>query len=736
MPSEAFAERILRFIQAKGYQPQQASELAVSMGIAHDEQGDFHDACKALMKTGRIVLGAKNALLLPDPPGKIVGTFRSNPRGFGFVIPDTPNSHGDLYVPSGSSGGAITGDTVLARVVRQGKRRGRMMYEGRIVEILKRGQNRFVGELRRQFDRWFVVADGQTLHGPIFVPDAPTKRARPGDQVVVEITQFPSERAEARGVVVKVLGRRGEPGVDTLSIIEQYQFPTEFSPGALREVADRTAAYDPELAAPAREDLRALTIITIDPDDAKDFDDAISVTESKNGTTELGVHIADVSSFVPEGGSLDEEVRDRSTSVYLSGTVIPMLPESLSNGVCSLQEGEPRLTKSAFITYDRAGHVRGARFCNSVIRSMKRLTYTEAQSILNGKAGRTSAKVRALLEKMDALARTIQRRRRTEGMLTLDLPEAELVYDQEGKVVDVEPTDTSFSHTIIEMFMVEANEAVARLLHKHRVPFLRRIHEAPDADSSDALGRFLSVFGYRFKGFRDRQKVQVLLDESSQRPEAFTVHLALLRSMERAEYSPLTIGHYALASEHYCHFTSPIRRYPDLTVHRLLDRYLSGELTDALNEGAVPSLQELHTLGGHCSANERRAEAAERELKLVLVLRLLAGRLGEPLPGIITGVANVGVFVQLERYLVDGLVKLEDLGDDWWEVESAEGSVIGQRSGRTFRIGDRLSVIPSRIDLPNRQLQLALAEGGARRQARRQRSAGRSKKVRPRRARK
>jgi ribonuclease R len=593
------------------------------------------------------------------------------------------------------------------------------MYEGRVVEILKRGRNRFVGELRRQFDRWFVVPDGQTLHGPIFVPDAPAKRARPGDQVVVEITQFPSERSEARGVVVKVLGRRGEPGVDTLSIIEQYQLPIEFSDRALREVSEGAAAYDPESAARGREDLRGLTIITIDPDDAKDFDDAISITETKNGTMELGVHIADVSSFVPEDSALDEEVRERSTSVYLSGTVIPMLPETLSNSLCSLQEGEPRLTKSVFITYDRSGRVRGARFCNSVIRSTKRLTYREAQAILDGKVGRTGAKVRSLMTRMDALARAIQRRRRGEGMLTLDLPEAELVFDDDGEVVDVEPADTSFSHTIIEMFMVEANEAVARLLHKHRVPFLRRIHDAPDADSSDALERFLRVFGYRFKGFRDRQKVQALLDESSGRPDAFAIHLALLRSMERAEYSPLPIGHYALASDHYCHFTSPIRRYPDLTVHRLLDRYLSGKLKNALQQGAIASAEQLHELGGHCSSNERRAEAAERELKLLLILRLLGRRLGEALPGIITGVANVGLFVQLESYLVDGLVRLEDLGDDWWEVESAEGSIIGQRSGRAFRIGDRLSVILSQIDLPNRQLQLALTDVPRRPQPRR-----------------
>jgi len=709
MPSRAFAERVLRFVQAKGYKPQQLKELARAMGIGEDEHGDFHGACKALMRSGRVVLGSQNALMLPPPAGKVTGTFRGNPRGFGFIVPDTQNSHGDVYVPAGHTGGAVTGDTVCARVKKGGKRQGKMLYEGQVVEILKRGKSHFVGELRRQFSRWFVVPDGNTLHVPIIVADASAREGKPGDQVVVEIIQYPDEGVEARGVIVKVLGPRGEPGVDTLSIMAQHGLPGDFDNVVLKEARQVIAAYDATSAATQREDLRKLTIITIDPPDAKDFDDAVSITTNADGTTELGVHIADVGHFVREGGRLDREARERSTSVYLADRVIPMLPEVLSNGVCSLQERQPRLTKSVFITYDRRGRVRKARVANTIIRSTKRLTYEEVTRILEGKRGRTSAKIVALLKEMDELAKTIRRRRLREGMLVLDLPEMELVFDDGGAVIDVKPADTSFSHTIIEMFMVEANEAIARLLVEKDVPHLRRVHGEPDAMGDGSLHRFLSALGYELPKDADRYALQALLKRAQGKQEAYAVNLAVLRSMQQAEYSPARIGHYALASNDYCHFTSPIRRYPDLTIHRLLDAYISGVLSDPQGKGQMPSVEELTVLGSHCSANDRRAEAASRELRLVLVLRLLEKHVGEVFDGIVTGVANVGVFVQLGRFLVDGLLRFADLSDDWWEIDSSRGAVTGERSGHQIKIGDRLKVIISSIHIPTRELNLALA---------------------------
>ena len=709
MPSDTFAERILRFIQAKGYKPQRLHELGRAIGVGEDELGDFHAACKALMKSGRIVLGSQNALMLPAPPGRIIGTFRGNPRGFGFVVPDTPNAHGDLYVPPGRTGDAMTGDTVTARVVKRGKRAGKMVYEGRIVGIVARGQSRFVGELQREFGRWFVVPDGHTFHLPIMVGDPRAKDARTGDQVVVEITQYPSPDVDARGVIAKVLGRRGQPGVDTLGIIEQYQLPGEFDPQVLDEAHRAAVRYDPRTAAKEREDLRKLTTVTIDPADARDFDDAISVVVNRDGTMELGVHIADVAHFVHEGGVLDGEAKKRSNSVYLPGTVIPMLPETLSNGVCSLQERQSRLAKSAFMTYGQRGQVKKTRVANTIIRSTKRLTYEQASAVLGGKRGRTSARVVALLQAAQRLAKRIRARRLREGMLELDLPETELVYDDSGNVTDVKPADDSFSHKIIEMFMVEANEAVARLLTGKKVPHLRRIHAEPRREATSGLRRFLALLGYELPADADRFALQSLLKKVRGKGGAFAVNLAVLRTMQQAEYAPLRVGHFALASRHYCHFTSPIRRYPDLTIHRLIDLYVRGSLDKPRGVKQVPTEEDLVSLGTRCSTRERRAEAAERELKLVLVLRLLEKRLGHKLSGIVTGVANVGVFVQLERYLVEGLLRFGDLLDDWWEVDPTHGCVIGQRSGHRITVGDRLDVVIGKIHLPTRQLDLALA---------------------------
>ncbi len=709
MTPERFADRIIRHLAKEGYRPRKARGVARAMGVTDKEYGDFREAVKALMKTGRIIMGSASALTLPEPARRVVGQFRSNPRGFGFVIPDTPNSHGDLFVPPGQSGGAFTGDTVAARVLKRGKRDGRMMYEGRIVEIIERGQSRFVGELCRELKRWFVRPDGNTLHVPVFVGDPGAKGARAGDQVVVEIVRYPADCRDARGVITKVLGKRGDPGVDTLSIVYQYQLPQEFPKAVVKEAARVAANYDPEAKPVAdREDLRDLTVITIDPDDARDFDDAISITELSRGRLELGVHIADVSHFVRPGSASDKEARERANSIYFPRLVIPMLPEVLSNGVCSLQEKQPRLTKSAFITYGARGRRVSTRFANTVIRSAKRLTYGQATRILEGKVGRFSKKTVTLLRQMESLARSIQKRRLAAGSLVLDLPEVGIVFDDEGRVTGVEPTDTAFSHTIIEMFMVEANEVVAELFAELGVPALRRVHPPPDEASTQPLNRFLRALDLKPIKSMDREVLQPLLDRLKGRPESFAVNLAILRSLERATYDPAPVGHFALASEDYTHFTSPIRRYPDLTIHRLLDAHLRGTLKKRGRQADVPSLTECQDLGTHCSKNERRAEAAERELKLIYVLRLLERRVGEEFDGIVTGVANFGVFVQLPEYLVDGLLRFSDLADDWWEVDSEAGCVIGERTGRRLKIGDTVRVTIAGIDLADRKLNLTL----------------------------
>lgn len=709
MASEELIQRILRFVGQEDYRPQRLRRLAQSMGIAENEYGEFHDAVKALAKSGRVVQGSSKVVSLPDPNDRIIGLFRLNPRGFGFVIPDSAQIHGDLYVPPGNNAGAITGDTVQAKISKQGKRDGKMMYEGRITRIIARGRNQFVGELHRDFGRWFVRPDGKLLHGPVFVDDPGAKSARAGDQVVIEVTRYPEPGKEAQGVIVRVLGKRGEPEVDTLSMIIQYQLPEEFPPEVLDEASNAASQYGDRTPVKGRENLRDWEIITIDPDDARDFDDAISIRDLGNGRTELGVHIADVSHFVPIGSALDTEARRRANSVYFPRFVIPMLPETLSNGVCSLQEDRDRLTKSAFITYDRNGVVLEARFANTVIRSSKRLTYRQATAVLDGKTDGMPRNVVSLIGKMDALARAIRKRRIREGMLVLELPGVDLVFDDNDNVIGVQPEDTSFSHTIIEMFMVEANEAVGRLLAGLGVPHLRRIHPEPNESSAESLAKFLGAVGMKPPKTLDRFALQKVLARVEGRPESFAVNLAVLRSMQQAEYSPKLIGHFALAGKHYVHFTSPIRRYPDLTVHRLLDAYFAGQLSSKKAKAEVPSTAELTELGEHCSQTERRAEDAERELRLVKILRLLEGRKGESFEGVVTGVTNFGIFVQLREFLVDGLLRYDELSDDWWEVDTDRGCVVAERSGRRIAIGQVLSVTIILIDVASRQMDLTLS---------------------------
>ncbi len=701
---EQYVEAILKYLAQRHYQPLKPRQLARVMGVAEQEYDSFRDAVKTLRDQGRVVLGAKNALMLPEMSSRIVGYYRANPRGFGFITPETPTAHGDLFVPPGKSGGALDGDLVVARVHQQGRREGKAVFAGEIVEIVQRGRNRFVGTLEQTGKAWFVLPEGKRTVPPVVVRDIGAAGPKAGTKVVVEVLDFGGEGSLPSGVIVETLGAATDLAVETLAVIRAHGLSDRFPQEALDEAHRVAEAFDPAdpVQRGRREDLTGKTILTIDPPDARDFDDAISLDVHRDGTVTLGVHIADVSSFVSEGGPLDAEARLRTTSVYFPRKVIPMLPESLSNGVCSLQEGVDRFCQSVFITYDAKGGVTGSRVCESVIRSARRLTYVEAQGIIDGQTGGYDPPVVKLLQRLAALAKAIEARRRGQGMLHLDLPDVELVFDESDKVVDAVPEDQSYTHTLIEMFMVEANEAVAALLTAKNRPFLRRIHPPPNEMGSKQFQTFVRACGHRIPGDLTRHDVQALLASVKGRPESYAVNLAILKMMQQAEYSPMQVEHFALASRHYCHFTSPIRRYPDLTVHRLIREYCRNRLDHRPPE----DMAALTSLGGHCSTNERRAEAAANELRDVLILQLLETKVGETFDGVITGVANFGIFVESPRFLIEGLVRIDDLGDDWWEVEARTGQVRGQRSGRTFRIGDMLAVRIVNVDVAKRQLYL------------------------------
>jgi len=682
--------------------------LGKSLGVPEANWSEFHAAFKELRQAGKIVTGAKNLITLPAVSGRIVGTFRANPRGFGFVIPLEPTSNGDLYIGPQDTAGAMTGDTVIAKAVKKGMRAGQMRYKGEIVEILQRGRDKFVGTLKRTDSLWFMEPEGRGFFAPILVDDVGAKGAKAGDKVVVEIIRYPTKKDPASGVIVEVLGKAGLYDSEIKSIIAQHNLGGGFADKCIEQARAASEDFEPD-STDGRDDITGEVIITIDPADAKDFDDAISLRKDADGNWVLGVHIADVSAFIPMDSALDTAARERGNSVYLPGKVLPMLPEILSNGICSLQPGRKRFAKSVYITYDTKGNVLGREFANSVIESTARLTYAEADDILSGRATGFAGQVVALLKDMEVLARAIEKRRLKNGMLHLDLPETELVMDDTGKIVDAHPADDSYPHTIIEMFMVEANEAVASLLDRFGVPFMRRIHPEPTGGGVKELGRFVRLCGLKVPRRLDRAAIQDLLTAVKGTNYAYAVNLHILKSLQRAEYAPMHIGHFALASTHYCHFTSPIRRYADLLVHRLMTCYIEHRLNMIGLEEVLPE-GELADIGGHITFTEQRAEDAEKELKTVLILQMLSDHIGEQLNCIVSGLTNFGVFAQCTKFGIEGLLEFGDLGLDEWKYDDRAQAVVGLHSGKSVHLGQDMKVTIVSVNVPARQLNLAPLE--------------------------
>ena len=700
--AEIFKKRIVKLLKRSDYTPVKLTQLAKALGVNSKDYQEFKSAFDQLRQAGHLVIGAGNLVTLPSLASQIVGTFRANPKGFGFITPLEPNSHGDLFIPPGSTAEAMTGDIVSARVKKKGRREGQMRYTGEIIEIIERTQNKFVGTLLKHPDGWIVQPDGTAFFEPISVDDVGAKGAREKDKVVVEILSYPTEKYLSRGVIIEVLGKAGRYETETKSIVRQFHLAEDFDDDCIEQARKVAAEFDCKQS-DGREDITDKTIITIDPPDAKDFDDAISLEKNSEDKWTLGVHIADVSVFAAAETPLDKEAKMRGNSVYLPGKTIPMLPEILSNGICSLQPGQRRFCKSVYLTYDKQGKVLSRRFANSIIQSTQRLTYQQADRALKGHIKEVKPEVIDLLKDMESLSRIIEKRRTKNGMIHLDLPETELVIDESGWVVDAHPADTSYPHTIIEMFMVEANEAVASLLDRHNISFMRRIHPEPDALSMKNLSQLVRAFGYSLPKTPGRGDIQDLLAAVKYRDNSFAVNIAVLRSFEKAEYAPSHIGHYALASTNYCHFTSPIRRYADLLIHRNLEYYLRNRIDLAMHETAGLDLSEI---GKHISFTEQRAEDAEKELTTVLILQMLSKKIGDGLDCVVTGITNFGVFAQSKKYGIEGLIQMSDLGPGQWNFNKRTQSIVGQK-GRNIRLGQSMKVRIVSINVPSRQLNLA-----------------------------
>ena len=703
-----YEDKVLGLVARPDYRPLTLKAMSRRFKVGVEEYAEFRSAVKGLVKAGRLDVGKDKTLRKAGAPGAIVGTFRRTSKGFGFVRPAKAQGRGhDIFIPPDAGLDASTGDEVAVAITRRAHTPG-FNNEGRVIRVLARASGVFVGTYFEDAGDGFVKVDGTTFHGPIYVGDPGAKGARPGDKVALEMVRYPTPESGGEGVITEVLGPRGQPGVDTLAVIRAYNIPDRFDDEVLQEAREQARKFDDgDLG--TRLDLRDELTVTIDPATARDFDDAISLSRDDRGFWHLGVHIADVSHFVRAGSALDRVARKRGTSVYLPDRVLPMLPEVLSNSLASLQQGHARFTVSALLEFNAEGIRTDRRFARTAIRVDRRFTYEEAYEAMmhpDRPIEGVAPEVRALLARMLELAMVLRRRRFARGALELVMPEVEVELGDQGEVVGAHLAPDDESHQVIEEFMLAANEAVASYLTERQVGFLRRGHADPEPVKLRQFAEFVRSLGFKMDQPESRFELQRILAESDGRPERYAVHYGLLRSLKQATYTPEHVGHYALASEDYCHFTSPIRRYPDLQVHRQLK---------ALLEGHKPRTDpdELVVLGEHCTRTERRAEAAERELIKIKLLTHLEGRLGEVFHGVIIAVEDFGLFVQLIELPVEGLVHVTALGDDYYYLEEQTHTLVGRRSGRRYRLGDRLEVRVARVDVDRRELDLVTADQAA-----------------------
>ncbi|REK09474.1 MAG: ribonuclease R [Planctomycetota bacterium] len=705
--SEDIEKEVLRLVNEPGYRPQKPRVLAKKLKLDEEQTRELKRTIKQLVKAGQLSYGANHLVGPPVTDSKqggyrVTGMFRRVEAGFGFVRPagSAPGADRtqDIFISAADAGDAATGDTVLVRLKKKSEHR-RPNPEGEIVEIIERETHQFVGTYFEEAGAAYALIDGSPFSHPVALGDPGAKNARVDDKVVVEMVRFPSHAHAGEAVIVEVIGKRGAPGVDTLSIIREFGLPEVFADDAIEESREQADKFD-ESIAPERTDLTDLVTITIDPVDARDFDDAVSLERTDKGHWRLGVHIADVSHFVRPGTALDREAYARATSTYLPDRVLPMLPEIISNGLASLQPDRVRYTKTVFIEHTPEGVVVDIEPMSAAIKSRRRFTYEEVDDYLADPEkwrDKLDAEVHALLANMRKLAAVLRERRYRRGALELTMREVKVDLDKDGRVCGAHLVENTESHKIIEDFMLAANEAVAETLAKAELHFLRRVHMAPDPRKLQALTEFVEGLGFRVESLESRFELQKILAEVEGQPEERAVNYALLRSLQRAVYSPEEEGHYALASDCYCHFTSPIRRYPDLTVHRLLE---------ALFTGKKPrnDFGEMAILGEHCSDRERRSESAERELTRVKLLDYLSARIGMTMEAVVTSVEEYGLFVQGVELPAEGLVHVSSLSDDYYRYDRKSHTLSGYRSGNHYRLGDHVVVAVARVDIDRREL--------------------------------
>src|SRR5256712_3564168 len=710
-------EQVLALLDRKGYRPLNKIDIARELGLTGTQGNALRKTLRELERAGAIARIRKNRFVLPAEADLVAGKLSIHQVGYGFLTPETPGGS-DVFIAAENIGTAMHGDRVVARISRDtphDRIKGRR--EGRVIRILERAHDTIVGTLQQSRNFYYVVPDDPRLVHDVYVqvppraklPKTPTR----DDKVVVRLEAWESRHVNPEGEIIEVLGAATAPGIDMLSIIRKYDLPTEFPKSVLDE-ANRIPQSVEQKLIQGREDLRDQFIVTIDPDDARDFDDAINVEKiDQNGGWRLGVHIADVSAYVTPESALDREARRRGNSVYLPDRVIPMLPERLSNGVCSLNPGVDRLTHSVFIELDKSGRAKNARFAKSVIRSAKRLTYKEAYAILQAKPnGELSRRLHAAWE----VASLRRRKRFEQGSLDLDFPEVKVHVDANGKPTRLERVENDQSHQLIEEFMLAANEAVARELRHRSIPTIYRIHEDPDPEKLGEYREFILSFGYKVGDLSHRKEIQRFLASIRGKPEEQALKIGLLKSLKRARYAAQPLGHYGLAKANYLHFTSPIRRYADLVVHRTLAERNSPRRSKI-------DVGQIESLANHISDTERNAAEAEIESVRLKKLQFFQEQLEQRNPQVfraaIMDVRNYGLVVELPDALVTGVVHVSTLDDDFYIFDAAQRRLIGRRTRRRFSVGDEIRVFVARVDAFKRQIDFAIADPVSRKSPRR-----------------
>lgn len=689
---------ISRLLQEHSDHSLTARQILQALGMRGDEMPILMQELQRMQVEGMLIKTARDRYGLPGRLNCLSGTLQGNRRGFAFLRPDVPAE--DVFIGSGAMKDAVHGDRVMVRLTGTGGKKKRRR-EGEVIGILKRGQSRLVGTLSRRGKNYYVTPDEDRLSRIVELPSRNLAGARPGDKVVVEIRSWGHGNRPHRGQLVEVIGPAGSPRTEQAVLHRKYDLPGEFPPQVEKELSSLPREEEiPRIAAEeGREILGGLPMVTIDDEQARDFDDAVSLEELADDGCRLGIHIADVSRYVRERKAIDREALKRSTSTYLVDRVIHMLPPLLSEKLCSLRAGRDRLAVSVLIDLSPNAEVTAYRFFPSLIRVTERLTYRQVESHLEGDGGAIPSGLGEMLSRMDAFAAQLRRRRLKRGSLDLDMPEVRFVLDEKGIPVDVQRRRMGRAESLIEEFMILCNEVIAAHFFKEKIPFLYRVHAEPTAEKLAFLRETLTLMGNplaaELKEIRPHH-LRKLLEQSSGEQAEKLVRYLVLRSLPQARYSAANEGHFGLASRFYCHFTSPIRRYPDLVIHRILKEYLAGE--DGLPEKRLASLQSrLPPVALHASERERAAMEAERASADQKKAQFMENKIGEVYPGIINGVTNFGIFVELEN-TIEGMIPLSDLDDDYYAYIENQAALVGQRTRKRYRLGDPVTVQVVRVD--------------------------------------